>query len=702
MTNDNLFFDTQRNSGNSLSLDIRNTSANTNFNSNGTTSLSTTMNTTGATNTPATNVNSLSSPDFNSYSQFSFDSPEFAAPSVNFKFGNGSAVTAPTSSSQQQQQQQQQRQNSKVLDKTQMLAASSATKSTSSLNGATNNRNYDYYKIGNRNNSNNNSSRITHSHTLSTPTAMNDFIAMLDAQSAIQQQKQQDERITTSNHYESNSNSDISSNGFPVAAKNEDTDSLSPLPNHSAQFIDPNLLKSNLFIDTFGLSQSGDDTSASRVNTSTNTVAGSDEFYQQSSLNSLLDDYVSSELLINDTASSSKNNKMAHMHSSQEQNYFSSDRRHSDVITSPVPEITDSRGSISHSVDFWNLPDRRNTVTGTFVDKKNTNGANSTENSSSTFNMDNELTQVLNDYNMNFTKPLRRESHGGTPTFVSNSNAQQSAQRHGVKKQQRSSMSLLDGSLNNDLFSKLYKNGNPSSNLKVVSWENAVLSDDDDEFGFRNIDAGMPGLEPIISPKSPKSIGGSTSSVTKAKNQKFIKPSMMLSENASTAAKVATTGAEKIDLMSGLDRRSYDISSNPSLKIRKSPPPHYHTLKPSPVSSMNPLMSAPASQRRRRSTPTIMTTHNNGIGAMNAIVNNSTNRSKSRSITPMSGADDEAKPFKCKECSKAFRRSEHLKRHIRSVHSTERPFACMFCEKKFSRSDNLSQHLKTHKKHGDF
>lgn len=701
MTNDNLFFDTQRNGGNSLSLDIRNTSANTNFNSNGTTSMSTTMNTTAATNTPATNVNSLSSPDFNSYSQFSFDSPEFATPSVNFKFGNGPAVTAPTPSSQQQQEQQQQQQRpSKVLDNTQMLAASSATKSTNSLNEASNNRNYDYYKIGNRNNSNSNSNRVMHSHTLSTPTAMNDFIAMLDAQSAIQQQKQQDERITAGSHYESNSNSDLSSNGFPVATKNEDADSLSPLPNHSAQFIDPNLLKSNLFIDTFGLSQSGEDTSASRINTSTNTVAGSDELYQQSSLNSLLDDYVSTELLINDTASSSKNNKMAHMHSSQEQNYFSNDRRHSDVITSAVPEVSDSRGSISHSVDFWNLPDRRNTVTGTFADKKPNNLA---ENSASTFNMDNELTQVLNDYNMNFTKPLRRESHGGTPTFVSNSNAQQSAQRHGVKKQQRSSMSLLDGSLNNDLFSKLYKNGNPSSNLKVVSWENAVLSDDDDEFGLRNIDASMPCLEPIVSPKSPKSVGGSTSSVTKPKNQKFIKPSMMLSENASTAAKVATTGAEKMDLISGLDRRNYDISSNPSLKIRKSPPPHYHTLKPSPVTSMNPIMSAPAAQRRRRSTPNLMTIHNNGnIGAMNAIVNNSANRSKSRSITPMSGADDEAKPFKCKECSKAFRRSEHLKRHIRSVHSTERPFACMFCEKKFSRSDNLSQHLKTHKKHGDF
>ncbi|KAG2731373.1 hypothetical protein G9P44_005789 [Scheffersomyces stipitis] len=52
--------------------------------------------------------------------------------------------------------------------------------------------------------------------------------------------------------------------------------------------------------------------------------------------------------------------------------------------------------------------------------------------------------------------------------------------------------------------------------------------------------------------------------------------------------------------------------------------------------------------------------------------------------------------FSCTECDKQFKRSEHLKRHIRSVHSNIRPFHCKYCEKKFSRSDNLAQHLKTH------
>ncbi|KAK9461625.1 uncharacterized protein V1516DRAFT_684669 [Lipomyces oligophaga] len=50
------------------------------------------------------------------------------------------------------------------------------------------------------------------------------------------------------------------------------------------------------------------------------------------------------------------------------------------------------------------------------------------------------------------------------------------------------------------------------------------------------------------------------------------------------------------------------------------------------------------------------------------------------------------KRFECPECSRKFRRREHLKRHISTLHQRDKPYACEFCNRRFSRGDNLLQH----------
>lgn len=81
---------------------------------------------------------------------------------------------------------------------------------------------------------------------------------------------------------------------------------------------------------------------------------------------------------------------------------------------------------------------------------------------------------------------------------------------------------------------------------------------------------------------------------------------------------------------------------------------------------------------------------------------------------------DQAKNFPClhDNCGKVFKRSEHLKRHVRSIHTREKrklgdliynevpytnirylAYQCPYeqCGKRFSRSDNLSQHIRIHR-----
>ena len=86
---------------------------------------------------------------------------------------------------------------------------------------------------------------------------------------------------------------------------------------------------------------------------------------------------------------------------------------------------------------------------------------------------------------------------------------------------------------------------------------------------------------------------------------------------------------------------------------------------------------------------------------------NTKTRMRKRKVRPAASPppmipSDPAKVFICNVlgCEKRFRRSEHLKRHARSLHTLEKPYVCNLpgCNKKFSRSDNLNQHLRVHKR----
>ncbi|KAK9723253.1 hypothetical protein K7432_002102 [Basidiobolus ranarum] len=76
-------------------------------------------------------------------------------------------------------------------------------------------------------------------------------------------------------------------------------------------------------------------------------------------------------------------------------------------------------------------------------------------------------------------------------------------------------------------------------------------------------------------------------------------------------------------------------------------------------------------------------------------------RSRGRKASSKPDTTSGAKSFICDypECGKVFKRSEHLKRHVRSIHTLEKPFQCPYptCSKRFSRSDNLNQHIRIHR-----
>ena len=88
--------------------------------------------------------------------------------------------------------------------------------------------------------------------------------------------------------------------------------------------------------------------------------------------------------------------------------------------------------------------------------------------------------------------------------------------------------------------------------------------------------------------------------------------------------------------------------------------------------------------------------HNAAASSASAEVNSTATQPATRRGRKQSLTDDPSKQFVCNICNRRFRRQEHLKRHVRSLHTQEKPFECTDCGKTFSRSDNLAQHARTH------
>ncbi|VDL42109.1 unnamed protein product [Hymenolepis diminuta] len=165
-------------------------------------------------------------------------------------------------------------------------------------------------------------------------------------------------------------------------------------------------------------------------------------------------------------------------------------------------------------------------------------------------------------------------------------------------------------------------------------------------------------------------------------------------------------GGEFVNIMStGADQnvsnpQSYPLQPNNT--IVKLENPNVFALKvESPSSSSDKIVFPPEfNQQQQTSSSPSNSNENNASGGVACEVCGKV--CESRSLLAKHKVSHQPRDRLCPTCGRAFARDDKLRRHVMSVHSSERPHVCDMCGKGFARKDKLQEHARHHNKNITF
>lgn len=490
-------------------------------------------------------------------------------------------------------------------------------------------------------------------------------------------------------------------------------------------------------------------------------------------------------------------------------------RRHSDVMLNNnniVPTMTPtSRASISHQFDMWSGLQKTKNHNSSLYNRSNLSNKHKPNNKKSNTNdssiikptpnrqADNSISNMLDDFNLNFTDPFDKNNDLSEPNTGSKENifspsSPKNERRYSVRKAaHRGSVPAVDveilrrlstsaGMTPSSNFSSSENNTNNGRTTSNTAISQGLLSSNGtpNEDMMNNIKSNNSSTDNFHNRVSPEYAGNrfiqnnnnknvplgqrmgfndsynipntnGSSSGTNNNDSKYNSSYVSLPQKTARSASVANISSNRMPSSYTLPMRTYsppppnlNTIPNNSYMGRLSPagmtpqqqaqfqnqmlPPQQNQMNagfnqfsmsqgPSPVTFGNvappppqqqqqqpivnlPIRPIPQQQQQQHTLQQpVMAIPNFGQPVNGPrIISASTTIVKPNGNIDMLRTDDKDKPYKCDHCGKAFKRAEHLKRHIRSIHNQERPFTCLQCNKKFSRNDNLQQHMKIHER----